>query len=121
MDDVRFPCLATLPMGFSWAMYGAQKAHKFLVDSCSLPGTRLHDRCDPVRLDDQPAHVVYVDNFCAFSKDRAQAESLRDRVWREAERRGLVVHETFCDSDLEFLGLRYDGVCVQVRLTQMRF
>ena len=31
LDEVRFPCLATLPMGFSWAMYGAQKAHEFLV------------------------------------------------------------------------------------------
>ena len=90
------------------------------MDSCSLPGARLHDRCDPVRLDAQPAHVVYVDNFCAFSKDRAQAESGQDRVRREAERRGLVVHETFCDSEFELLGLLYDGIRGQVRLTQKR-
>ena len=73
-----------------------------------------------MRLDEQPAHVVYVDNFCAFSKSKAEAESSRDRVWREAGRRGLVVHETFCDSEFELLGLLYGGIRGQNRLTQKR-
>ena len=51
LDSIKFPCLATLPMGFSWAMYGAQRAREFSVDSCKLQGRRLHDRCDPVHLD----------------------------------------------------------------------
>ena len=101
LDSVKYPCLATLPMGFSWAMYGAQRAHEFLVDSCKLPGRRLHDRCDPVHLDTEPAHVVYVDNFCAFAKTKVKAEEMRDLVWQKALRSGLVVHETFCSSESE--------------------
>ena len=54
----------------SWAMYRARKAHEFLVDRCKLPGSRLHDRCEPIHLEKEPAHVVYVDNFCAFSKTK---------------------------------------------------
>ena len=47
-DEIVYPACSCLPMGFSWAMYAAQKAHEFLVDSCKLQGARLHDRCDPV-------------------------------------------------------------------------
>ena len=72
------------------------------MDSCKLPGSRLHDRCNPVHLDTEPAHVVHVDNFCAFSNTKEEAEELRDRVWKEALRCGLVVHETFCSSGFEF-------------------
>ena len=48
-------------------------------------------------------HVVYADNFCAFAKTKVKAEEMRDLVWEEALRSGLVVHETFCSSEFEFL------------------
>ena len=86
LDSVKFACLVTLPVGVSWAMYGAQRAHEFLVHSCKIPGRRLHDRCDPVQLDTEPAQVVYVDNFCAPAKTKVKAEEMRDLVWEGALR-----------------------------------
>ena len=42
-------------------------------------------------------------DFCAFSKTKEEAEELLDRVWKEAERKGVVVHENFRSSEFEFL------------------
>ena len=83
-------------MGFSWAMYAAQHVHEKLVEDAGIElSGRLHDRCEPVDLEKQDAHVVYVDNFCAISSCPKRAVQMRDAVWRLALQKGLFVHETF--------------------------
>ena len=82
---------------------------------------RLHDRCEPVDLEKQDAHVVYVDNCCAISSCPKRAVQMRDAVWRLASQKGLFVHETFEGSSFEFLGLDFCGDMGFIQLTQKRY
>ena len=109
-NDLVYPALATLPMGFAWARYAAQRVHEKLVTDAGMPvARRLHDRCLPLNLDEGDAHMVYVDNFCAISSTLESAVRARDAVWDLALEKGLYVHETFEGGDFEFLGLRFRG------------
>ena len=36
LNALVLPCLAVLPMGFSWALHWTQEAHRFLIDQAGL-------------------------------------------------------------------------------------
>jgi hypothetical protein len=58
-----FPLCKTLPMGFSHAVFLAQSAHEFIIDSCTE--MKRADRILPCNdlLLDRPRHSVYIDDF----------------------------------------------------------
>jgi hypothetical protein len=76
-DTLVYPCLTTLPMGWSHAAALAQAAHEYIVDSStSLVGQDRLTRAGDFRLD-RPRHMIYIDDFAGvcLERDRARLEA----------------------------------------------
>jgi hypothetical protein len=63
-DAIVYPCCSTLPMGFSHAVYLAQAAHEYIVDT-RVPLLRANDRISHVadRTLDRMRHSIYIDDL----------------------------------------------------------
>ena len=96
LSALVLPCLAVLPMGFSWALHWTQEAHRFLIDQAGLGGEE-HELIDrkppPVLTPEKPVKLVYVDNELFLSTSSQLAESERLRAFARLEAAGLPMHE----------------------------
>ena len=101
-----------MPMGFTWAMWGAQqRCHGELLRRSGLPETRrLRDGAHPPPLSEGPLHLAYVDNFAVFSHSAEEANRLRGRVLETVAKAGLIARE-IADAAVvtDMLGHRIDG------------
>ena len=108
-----FPCLRTLPMGFSHAVALAQAAHMNLLATttrvdeddciCNSSDTRLN----------RVRFMAYIDDFVAVGVDRAAVQRLLDRHKRALELAGLPSKPSkevrATSSPVEVLGIELYG------------
>ena len=111
-----YPCMAVLPMGFSWAFHLAHQAHTHLA-SRALPEVKLlRDRTAAPRLrstggDGPTAMLIYADNNNHVGIDRDAVQSDQDAVMGVLHACGLDTHDVEAPSSLaESLGVRIDGL-----------
>jgi hypothetical protein len=90
-----FPCLATVPMGWSHAVYMAQQVHEFILYSMAgvEPPDAVQSTLSPWLIANRVLHGAYIDDFFLFSLSRAAATELLRRVLAAYERAGLVVKQ----------------------------
>ena len=96
LNTLVLPCLAVLPMGFSWALHWTQEAHRFLIDQAGIGGEE-HELIDrklpPVLTPEKPVKLVYADNELFISTSPQLAEYERQYAHAHLEAAGLPMHE----------------------------
>ena len=112
-EGLVFPMLRVVPMGWSWAMWIAQRVHQHqcLVAS-GLPSERIMTDRRPVpSLDTDETFVLpYADNLNVGGTNKDKVQEVKDKVVEHLRRIGFKVHEeldatTTCHS----LGYLIDG------------
>lgn len=103
-----FPCLTTLPMGFSWAPFLCQEAHGEVVASTGLPRGDLLLPENDVKVD-RLRYGLYIDDGYGFSTSLEEANRAFFNICEALAQAGLSVKETKCvrpsKADLTVLGL----------------
>ena len=119
-----FPCLTTLPMGWSWAPLLCQEGHKEILRRIGFRDEDLLERGRDGRID-RLRHGVYLDDGFAFGLSLEEARQRFERVCAEFDRIGLGVKRKKCVepgeglSSMEVLGLTVDtrsgrvGLCFE--------
>ena len=121
-DTMVYPCITTLPMGFSHAVYLAQAAHEHLIDT-RVPLLPSRDRVRPPSsldsgqaadyLIDRTRHSVYIDDLNIYGIDRNAMLAAQQQYCTVMTAAGLppkpskVVAPT--SSGLECLGVTVNG------------
>ena len=89
-------CLAVVPMGWSWAMWVAQRVvyHQSLC-SGAAPADRIlcDDRPAPDMSGGKPALLPCADNLNVVGSDAARSGAVRDELVSHFRSIGFVVHE----------------------------
>ena len=128
-DTIVYPCITTLPMGFSHAVYLAQAAHEHLIDTRvpllssrdrvrppSSSSSSLLDSGQPSSADyliDRTRHSVYIDDLNIYGIDRDAMSAAQQQYCTVMTAAGLppkpskVVAPT--SSGLECLGVMVNG------------
>ncbi|CAE7559605.1 ppt1 [Symbiodinium natans] len=121
-----YPCMAVLPMGFSWAFHLAHKAHVHIASS-ALPHVNLmQDRTPIPKLgakgeSNTTAMLIYADNNNHVGTDLDKVAADQDAVMGALHQRGLDTHDvTEAASLAESLGVRIDGMAGHVLPTPKR-
>ena len=117
-NDLLFPQVAVLPMGWTWATYFCQKAvDNILISKAHHPAHRqIIGRRPPAPLSkESPSFIVYIDNFAHLGLDEQAVKqaTLASEVQLRAE--GFEVHEvsyTGKGETCQFLGVNIgsDGI-----------
>ena len=123
-EGLVFPCLTTLPMGWSWAPLLCQEAHKEVLRRIGFRDEDLLERGRDGRID-RLRHGVYLDDGFAFGLSLGEARQGFEKVCAELERVGLEVKRGKCRepgegvASMEVLGLTVDtrsgrvGLCYE--------
>jgi hypothetical protein len=102
-----------LPMGFSWAVYFAQRSHEHVLLRSGVVSLarRISDFApSPVLDDGDPAWLAYVDNSVIVGTNVDKVNDLRRRCDKVLMEAGLIVHEvTQGSTTFEGLGVHCDG------------
>ena len=114
-QQLIFPVMTVLPMGFSWSVHWAQLAHRFLVDQCNLgaPETcEILDRRAGVDMSKTDvARLLYIDNELFIAKSRSGAAKTRATVHKKLEEHSLPVHEIVDGVNIiDTIGFELDGI-----------
>eukprot|EP00971_Amphidinium_carterae_P349654 6491135-Amphidinium_carterae.1 len=110
-DSLVSPVLSVVPMGWKWALYWCQRMHEvqLSLSGCGL-SARLYDRSGRGVMDDEPAHLVYVDNYAVMGTDLEKVRTMAANVYTHLTCAGLLVHEVEGPSThVECLGWEIDG------------
>ena len=118
-DAIVYPCCSTLPMGFSHAVYLAQAAHEYIVDT-RVPLLRANDRISHVadRTLDRMRHSIYIDDLNLYGSDVDAMIAAQDQYIAALTSVGLppkpskVVRPTA--NGLECLGMVVNGITGEV-------
>eukprot|EP00971_Amphidinium_carterae_P102715 2033156-Amphidinium_carterae.1 len=104
------PVFRRLPMGLSWAMLFAQKAHENILVSAGLSREqRLVDGCRAPALE-ADVWAANVDNCAIFSLSQDRAEAWRIKLQGKMDQLGLDTHEVVtATQDTDLLGHHIDG------------
>ena len=122
-----WPMHGSLPMGFSWSMYFAQRANVTrLARQPSLQGAvQLTDRGPPLVMDgsgDSTGYYMYVDNAGVLSTSGARASSAISEAQLDFETDRLLFHEVEFFNDVgKALGCEIDVQQHKARPTSERF
>ena len=114
-DSFIYPCLTTLPMGFSHSVYLAQILHEHLIDTRT--SIRRCDRIDSGdgAVVDRTRFAVYIDDLMLFDIDSERLRSLQHHYCGVMESVGLspkldkTVYPTGAAGRTECLGVMVDG------------
>ncbi|CAK0881076.1 unnamed protein product [Prorocentrum cordatum] len=99
-----YPQLAAAPMGWSWALYFAQRARERALDQRP------------------PAHSLYVDNALVVGTDREEVARVRQLASQTLEAAGLAVHdESDAAEAMVMLGRQLEGRPARATLAPRRF
>ena len=119
-----FPCIAALPMGFTWSLYIAQEINRARVVASGMPAeseVNAHSIENTFRLH-STRFIVYVDNIAVFGRDREEVDRVMGKIICELNRCKLLTHEhTPADTQCELLGMFVDGEKKEIRMTSKRF
>ena len=113
-QQLVWPWMAALPMGWSHALYFCQRIHELAVrDSMLLTSNNAVVDGVPAPSLREGAHTEYVDNFVTFGLSAEVAARLRDVGAGRLAGAGLPVHEMGeARSDATVLGWTFDGTTV---------
>ena len=125
-SDLVWPCLAALPMGFSWSLFLAQDATTLQTESsaCLATSRRIEDRNGAVVIcaEHPLAHYVYVDNVGALGTSEEGVAQAILEVEATLTAMGLVCHETEGPRTAkEALGVEFNRELQRWRGTAKRF
>ncbi|CAE7710367.1 ANK1 [Symbiodinium sp. CCMP2592] len=113
-EGMIFPCFRVVPMGWSWAMYWAQRVHQIqALRGSGLSPDRLlvADRPAPSLADGQPLIIAYADNLNVAGTCPEQVQRAKDSAVAHLRSLGFGVHEELdaCTSAAS-LGFLVDGI-----------
>ena len=112
-DDMIYPQFGVVPMGWSWAMFFAQRVHQTQALFASGLGMSrvLAEGLPAPSLDDgEPCILAYADNLNVIGTDKDRVQKVKDDITTHLEEIGLRVHEAMDASTLvESLGFTIDG------------
>ena len=119
-----YPCMAVLPMGFSWAFHLAHQAHVHIASSAIPHAGIIKDRTPQLSSDisgSSTALLIYADNNNHVGVSKAQVRRDQDAVMKALHARGLDMQDvTEAASLSESLGVRIDGLDGKVQPTPKR-
>lgn len=120
-NQMVFPCLKVVPMGWTLALWICQSAHEHVVDEQPGidPQLRYVDRRPVPELKDY-VHTQYVDNFVAISQTKGRAKDLAEAVGVALNKHGLPTHEVEAGYGLETLGWAFSADHPRVSITSKR-
>ena len=112
-EGLAFPMLQVVPMGWSWAMWIAQRVHQHqcLVASGLSPDRVMTDRRPVPSLEtDEPFVLPYADNLNVGGTSQSAVQELKDKIVQHLRSLGFKVHEELDATSLaDSLGYRIDG------------
>ncbi|CAE7391323.1 ANK1 [Symbiodinium sp. CCMP2592] len=113
-EGMVFPCFRVVPMGWSWAMYWAQRVHQLqaLLGS-GLTAERLlvAERPAPPIDDGQPLMIAYADNLNVAGTCPVKVQEAKDNAAAHLRSLGFGVHEELdACTQASSLGFFVDGV-----------
>ena len=115
---LMFPTMKVVPMGWSWAMYIAQRVHQCqAMTAGGVPIERvLVDGRPAPPLGDDPILVPYADNLNIVGVNKQKVQEMKDKIIAHLHTIGFRTHEEQ-DAELraEALGFTIDGVQGKVR------
>ena len=125
-----YPCMAVLPMGFSWAMNFSQQVHDAalsMLPGVFGPGVKGSQFFAPGLLAPEvgngrpPAILAYADNGNFFGCNPTEVQAIKDKAATLLQARSLPVHEEL-DAALvaSVLGVKIEGSAGVVRPTDTR-
>ena len=122
-QDFVYPCFASLPMGFSWALWAAQRCHEKLVVQAGLSDSRrLQDGTVPADLATGAVHFEYVDNLVVMGLDKDEVNAQLRAAKQALLDAGLFPHEVEeARATAEVLGVVIDGELGVVNLSDKRY
>ena len=115
-NELVYPRLKVLPMGWSHALFWCQRLHQKIVGAVGAgPDSCLEDK---VALPNSECmHLEYVDNYVCLGTDQKQVEALSAAGVRALRQKGLVVHEIESVSTdqepVKVLGWQFSGTKIQ--------
>lgn len=129
--DMVFPMAGSLPMGFSWSLFFAQKISEAQMQripelAAAMPMT---DRGRPAVFhapvpagEKEASHYVYVDNLGVISPHQALVKSALGEMKGLFEAKGLVLHPgEIHHENVTALGCELRGDIMATRVTPKRF
>lgn len=124
-DTIVYPCLAALPMGFSWSVFFAQDASYTQLLAAGLKRENaLSDRGPSAVLAPQDdAHFyLYIDNAGIIGLEREIVSTSLDDSCKQLDSVGLVTHEVSLTCDFaDMLGWRLDCRRKRTRISPKRY
>ena len=120
-NQMVYPCLKVVPMGWTLALWVCQSAHEHVVDAQPAidPKLRYVDRKPVPELKDY-VHTQYVDNFVAISQTEGRAKALAEAVGIALNKHGLPTHEVEAGYGVETLGWAFSADHPMVSITGKR-
>ena len=111
--DNIYPMFLVVPMGWSWAMWIAQRVHSHQAAiAAGLDESRIvaDGRPTPCLASGQPALLPYADNNNVVGTNREEVQATRDRIVKHFQSLGFRVHEEVDACDMATsLGFLIDG------------
>lgn len=108
------PCFRVVPMGWSWAMYWAQRVHQFqALQGSGLTKDRLlvADRPPPSLSGGEPFMIAYADNLNIGGLDQERVQAAKEGAVSRLRSLGFGIHEEVEAANMvDSLGFRIDGV-----------
>ena len=123
-DGDIYPRLKVVPMGWSWAMWIAQRIHQFqaaLAVGCSPAQVLADGRPPPSLRGGHPILIPYADNMNVVGVDRQRVQDTKDKIAERLRDVGFIVHEEQeAVSSVQALGFIIDGARGEVRPIPLR-
>ena len=114
LEGWTFPMVRVVPIGFSWAMWLAQRAHQHLsleASGLGLDRVVVEGKAPPSLEDGTPVLIPYADNLNVADVDSAQVQSVKDKIVLQLRRTGFRVHEELEACSMgQSLGFMIDGI-----------
>ena len=108
-----YPTFIVVPMGWSWAMWLAQRTHQHQAAiACNLDISRVivDGRPSPSLSDGEPAILPYADNLNVVGTDKSRVQKTKDIIVAHLRKLGFLVHEELDATDYAVsLGFLIDG------------
>ena len=108
-----FPTLRVIPMGWSWAMWVAQRVHTHLcieAGGLSIDRVVVESKAPPDLSDKEVILIPYADNLNVAGVDELRVQEVKDKIVRRLREIGFRVHEELEACPIgQSLGFLVDG------------
>ena len=121
--SVRFR-VKVVPMGWAWAVFFIQAAHRHVQACTRVPSFWLQDKIPSPTVEAKVvARVLYIDNFATISVDADAGEAALEEMERALEAKGIIAHrdEPTAAGPPTLLGYQLDPARARWRIADKRF